>query len=54
MPVQFEEINAEITDERRREPDEPPSRTPDPLEVAEQIRHELALIEARRARLAAD
>jgi hypothetical protein len=54
-PVMFEQIDAEITDERGSEqaavPAAPP---PNPIALADQIRRELALIEVRRSRLLAD
>ena len=54
-PVMFEQIDAEITDERRSEPAAaPPATSPDPIALADQIRRELALIELRRSRLLAN
>jgi hypothetical protein len=54
MPVMFEEIEAEIADERRTEPEPPTPKPPHPGELGDQIRRELALIEVRRSRLIAD
>jgi len=54
-PVMFEQIDAEITDERRAEPvaaqAAPP---PNPAALADKIRRELAVIEMRRHRVRAD
>jgi hypothetical protein len=54
-PVMFEQIDAEITDERRTEPAgaaTPPP--PSPAALADKIRRELAVIEMRRDRVLAD
>lgn len=55
-PVMFEQIDAEITDERRGEPTAaaPMPPTPNAAAIADQIRRELALIELRRHRVLAD
>lgn len=56
-PVVFEEIDTEIANESRSEPQAPaaPQATsPNPAEFADRLRRELALIEARRMRLSAD
>ncbi len=55
-PVMFEQIDAEITDERRGEPAAaaPMPPTPNTAAIADQIRRELALIELRRHRVLAD
>jgi hypothetical protein len=49
----FEQIDAEITDERKSAPEAPAAKPPSPAELADQIRRELALIESRCSRLAA-
>jgi hypothetical protein len=54
-PVMFEQIDAEIADERRNEPTAaatPPA--PNPAALADTIRRELAVIEMRRSRVQAD
>jgi hypothetical protein len=54
-PVMFEQIDAEITDERGGEPAAaatPPP--PNPIALADKIRRELAVIEMRRNRVQAD
>jgi hypothetical protein len=53
-PVMFEQIDAEITHERRSEAQAPPATPPNPIAIADQIRRELAVIEMRRSRLLAD
>jgi hypothetical protein len=53
-PVLFEQIDAEITDERKSAPEAPPAKPPNPAELPDQIRRELALIESRCSRLAAN
>lgn len=53
-PVMFEQIDAEITDERKSEPEASPAKTPSAFALADQIRRELALIESRCSRLAAN
>jgi hypothetical protein len=49
----FEQIDAEITDERKSAPEAPPAKPPGPAELPDQIRRELALIESRCSRLVA-
>jgi hypothetical protein len=49
----FEQIDAEITDERKSALEAPPAKPPSTVGLADQIRHELALIEARCSRLVA-
>jgi hypothetical protein len=53
-PVMFEQIDAEITHERRSEAKAPPATPPNPIAIADQIRRELAVIEMRHSRLLAD
>jgi hypothetical protein len=53
-PVMFEQIDAEITDERRSQAEAPPPTPPNPTAMADQIRREFAVIEMRRSRLLAD
>jgi hypothetical protein len=50
----FEQIDAEITDERRSAAEAPPAKPPSPVELPDQIRRELALIETRCSRLVAN
>lgn len=57
MPVVFDEIQTEIAPERRGEsetPTSPQPAAPNPDDLADRLHRELALIEARRKRLAAD
>jgi len=54
MAVMFEQIDAEISDEPSRAPQAQPAKATDPAELADQIRREIALIEARYRRLVAD
>jgi hypothetical protein len=53
-PVLFEQIDAEITDERGGEPAAAPPQPPNPIALADKIRRELAVIEMRRNRVQAD
>jgi hypothetical protein len=53
-PVMFEQIDAEIADDRGRKPAAAPAKPPNADELTDQIRRELAAIQARCSRLAAD
>ena len=53
-PVMFEQIDAEITDERRADPTAAAAPPPNPAALADKIRRELAVIEMRRNRVQAD
>jgi hypothetical protein len=56
MPVVFDEVNAEISPERRSDAEPPAVTSPatNPAELADKLRRELAVLEQRRARLSAD
>jgi hypothetical protein len=53
-PVMFEQVDAEITDERQRTPEPTQAKPANSTELADQVRRELALIESRRSRLVVD
>jgi hypothetical protein len=54
MPVIFEEIDAEISDDQTRAPETSQAKPANSAELADLLRREIALIEARHRRLVAD
>jgi hypothetical protein len=53
-PIQFEQIDAEISDTQAREPEAPAAKKSNPAELVEQALREIAAMEARTRRLVAD
>ena len=53
-PIQFEQIDAEISDTRGREPEAPAAKQSNPAELVEHALREFAAMEARARRLVAD
>jgi len=55
MPITFEEVTGEIVPERQPDSSGQAESAPSqPMNLAEELRHELALIRERSARLKAD